>query len=132
MSANAERGEIDIVLGKKRRVLRPSYDAILTIETLTGRSLRELAQMANAMTMPLATMAVVVAELIRAGAADDDIGGKQGDAEVWGKLIYEAGMPAIAARLTVLLTAALTGGATITGELKPVAMTKGTATATGD
>ncbi|PTD19900.1 GTA-gp10 family protein [Sphingomonas fennica] len=132
MVANAERGEIDIVLGKKRRVLRPSYEAVMTIETLTGRSLRELAQMANAMTMPIATMAVVVAELIRAGAADDDIGGKQGEPEVWGKLIYEAGMPAIAARLTVVLTAALTGGATISGELKPVATTKGIATATGD
>src|SRR5690606_36281697 len=102
--AKPERGEVSIALGKKDRVLRPSYEAILLIEKATGRSLRELAALANAMTMPIEVMAIVVAELVRAGAADDDIGAQMGEAEGWGKLIHAAGIPSVAARLTIVLT----------------------------
>lgn len=132
MAANSERGEVFVALGKKERVLRPSFEAIVTIEKQTGRSLRELAAMANSMTMPIELMSIVVAELVRAGAAKDDVGAQMGEAEGWGKMIYAAGIPSVAARLTIVLTAALTGGATVEGELKPVATTETTSAATGD
>ncbi|AGH48769.1 hypothetical protein G432_05210 [Sphingomonas sp. MM-1] len=132
MAANSERGEVSVTLGKKERVLRPSFTAIVLIEKQTGRSLRELAAMANSMTMPIDVMAIVVAELVRAGAAKDDVGAQMGEAEKWGQLIYAAGIPVVAARLTIVLTAALTGGATVEGELKPVATTETESAATGD
>ena len=37
-----ERGEAELVLGKRTYALRPSYQAIRTIEKKTGRSLLEL------------------------------------------------------------------------------------------
>ncbi|SNS53178.1 hypothetical protein SAMN06295912_108117 [Sphingomonas laterariae] len=130
--ANEARGEVDIVLGKKRRVLRPSYEAIIAIEKLTGHSLRDLTVMANAVRMPLETMSIVVAELIRAGAAADDVGARHGQADGWGKLIYRVGIPSVSARLLIVLTAALTGGATAEGELMPVAENGQIDTAIGD
>ncbi|ARS29082.1 hypothetical protein [Sphingomonas sp. KC8] len=131
-TANEERGEVSVELGRKTYVMRPSFTAIQSIEKQTGLSLRQLAIAANSMSMDLATMGVVTGELIRAGAADGDVGAQLGEAERFSQLIYEKGVPTVAARLTIVLTAALTGGATVEGELKPVPTKPARGTGTGD
>ena len=40
--ANTERGEVDIQLGARTYVLKPSFDAIANIENWTGKSIQEL------------------------------------------------------------------------------------------
>lgn len=131
MAANEERGEVSLELGRKTYVMRPSFTAIQAIEKQTGLSLRQLAIAANSMSMDLATMGVVAGELIRAGAADGDVGAQMGEAERFAQLIYEKGVPTVAARLTIVLSAALTGGATVEGELKPVPAKPARGTGTG-
>lgn len=131
-TANEERGEVSVDLGKKTYVMRPSFTAIQSIEKQTGLSLRHLAVAANTMSMDLATMGVVTGELIKAGAADGDVGAQLGEADRWAELIYAKGIPTVAARLTVVLSAALTGGATVEGEMKPVPTKPVRGTGTGD
>lgn len=43
MEANEERGEVEITLGGTVYVMRPSYQAMISIERLTGRTMVALA-----------------------------------------------------------------------------------------
>ncbi|WP_375290916.1 GTA-gp10 family protein [Qipengyuania sp.] len=119
-AANANRGENTLVLGGTAYVLRPSYAAITTIEEQLGRSSIELLRAANGMALSYEDQGVIVAELVRAGAAKDDEFTRNVSAERMGELIFEEGSAPAFVAITVALASAVGGGRTAAGEAKPV------------
>ena len=113
--ANPERGEHNVTLGGKRYLLRPSYQAQVAIEQKTGRSYAELAMAGQTGALKIEHAAIVVTELVNAGAEGPMHTISE---ERAGELIYEQGLPAVAAAITVAIIDALTGGRTSTGEAK--------------
>ena len=122
-SANAERGEHELVLAGRTYRLRPSYSAIVAIEDKTERALLELVRIGGGGAMPLGMAGTVAAELIRAGAEEGDRMTKAVSAERIAEMIYEEGVPRIVARLTACLIDGATGGRDASGEAKAVAET---------
>jgi hypothetical protein len=119
--ANANRGEHSLTLGGKTYRLRPSYTAITAIEDELGRSSIELLRAANACALGFAELGTIVAELVKAGAADEF--DRHASAERMGELIFEEGMTAAQVVVTVVLASAVSGGRTASGEAKAVATT---------
>jgi hypothetical protein len=117
-SANTERGEHELVLAGAKYLLRPSYAAQVAIEQKTGVSYGDLAFAGQSGAMRIEQAQVIASEMINAGAGDNAL--SRVSAERVGQLIYEEGLPQIAARLTLALIDALTGGRTASGEAKPV------------
>lgn len=116
------RGRISVPLGGADYMLRPSYEAIETIEKLLGRSLHVLAGQAVQGSLGMADMGVICAEMMKAeGKANPEAGPSYSGAnpKKLAQLIMEAGTPAITARLAIILIGALTGGYTASGEPKP-------------
>jgi hypothetical protein len=115
-------GQITLPLGGYDYVLRPSIEAIEAIE----RQLRPLAQLeadAAGFSLPIRDMAVIAAEMMRAHAVakpnDPKVASYKGaDPDKLVKLIYEEGAPKVCVRLYVVLSGALSGGYTATGEAK--------------
>lgn len=115
------RGQISVRLGGADYVLRPSYEAIEASEEETGLSLFDLATLASNCRMKVKDMGVVVAAMMRAHGKEnpDDpmktqyLGAK---ADKISRLIHEAGPAKIMGRLSILLSGALLGGYTASGE----------------
>jgi len=120
-TANPERGEHELDLAGVKYKLRPSFQAVKSIETKTGESLMVLMQLANRMQLTLSQLGIVAAELIRAGADENDNATKAVDPERLAELIYEQGAAKVTARLTICLVDAAQGGRTASGEAKAVA-----------
>lgn len=120
--ANPERGEHEVSLGGVTYVLRPSYAAIRAIEDKSGKSIVDIAKEGHAGAMLLYDAQIVAGEMIRAGAGDDPFLANLSNEKI-GELIFEAGLPHVAARLVVALVDAATGGRTASGEAKAVART---------
>ena len=120
-AANAERGEHEIELEGVTYRLRPSHAAISRIEQLTERSLLDLTRLGNVGGLTLGECGIVAAELIRAGAAEDDKATRNVGAKRIGELVFEAGLHRAMARLTLCLIDAASGGRTASGEAKPAA-----------
>ncbi|BBC72922.1 conserved hypothetical protein [Altererythrobacter sp. B11] len=118
--ANPDRGEHELPLGRRTYLLRPSFAAITAIERKTERALPELIRMGNSGTMPLAIAGIVAAELVKAGAGDDDLTRRVSAAKM-GEMIFERGIAPAVARLTLCLLDAATGGRDAQGEAKAVA-----------
>lgn len=116
--ANKVLGEDEIVLDGATYVLRPSHQALVLIEQQTGHAIMALIQMAALGELKLETLGIIAAEMIRAGASDDDEATKHVSDERIAELIMEAGIPHVAATLVVVLTDAATGGRTASGERK--------------
>jgi cell division protein ZapA (FtsZ GTPase activity inhibitor) len=118
--ANEERGEHDIVLAGRKYRLRPSHSALKAIEKLTGRATLALVRLGNVGELSLEQLGIVGAELIRAGAADDDSFTKAVDAERIEEMIFEEdeGLTRAQSRFTLCLLDAATGGRTVSGEVK--------------
>lgn len=122
-------GQLSVNLGGTEYLLRPSRQAISNIQRqLGGRSLTALAVQASGFGMTVEEAGVCVAEMMRAygqtlpadePGANDYRGAK---AEVCADLIYEAGESTITGRLAIILTGALTGGYTASGERKAEGM----------
>ena len=123
VDANPERGEHELPLGGRTYRLRPSYSAIAAIERKSERALPELIRMGNTGGMPLSVAGVVAAELVRAGAAEEDALTKKVSAEKMAELIFEQGIPGAIARLTLGLLDAATGGRKASGEVRAEATT---------
>ena len=117
-SANPARGEHGLMLGGKHYVLRPSFQASSAIEEETGLSLMELMRRANQCALSLSDLGVVCAELIRAGADKGDAMTASVSAERISELIFEEGMGAVTATVTLVLVDAIGGGRTAAGEPK--------------
>jgi hypothetical protein len=117
-----ERGQIVITLDADY-TLRPSVEAIMEAERETGLSLFDLASLSANSRMRLDQQAATVAALMHAhGKANPDdplrtsyVGAT---AEVLAPMIMEAGTAHVQSGLTIVLTGALTGGYTATGEPK--------------
>jgi hypothetical protein len=117
-----ERGQISIVLDAEY-ILRPSMEAILEIERETGLSLFDLAGLAANSRMRLEQMAIAVARFMNAygkGNPDDPLKSSYLGAkpDVLEPMIYESGIPRIMGALTVVLSGAISGGYTASGEVK--------------
>lgn len=118
-----ERGQISIELDSTNFILRPSVEAIMEAENETGLSLFDLASLASNARMRLDQMGVTVAALMKAhGKANPTdplvktyVGSKP---ERLAELIFEAGPAHINAALSIVLSGALTGGYTPSGEPK--------------
>lgn len=121
MTANATRGEISLHLDGAEFILRPSFEAIVAIEADTGCGLVALARQAEDGSMSLQTAALIVMHLIRAqGKAAKDPALEGVNAQRIGQLIMsaEGGLMIVLLRLRLLLTMAVTGGFTPSGEVK--------------
>ncbi len=118
--ANPDRGEHELVLAGVTYLLRPAHAALRAIERKTERSTLELIQRGNAGALSLDELGTIAAELIRAGAAPDDIATQHVDAERIGELVYEEGLHKALGRLTLCLLDAASGGRTASGEAKAV------------
>lgn len=114
-AAIKERGEHQIVLGGITYLLRPSYAAQVAIESKT-RPYMSLAAAAQFGQLRIEEAQVAVAEFINAGAGDDPM--KRVDAGRIGEMVYEQGLPHVAAILANVFTDALSGGRTALGEAK--------------
>jgi len=121
MGANSHRGEHELELGGRTYLLRPSFTALSAIEEKTGRTMLELLRMGNAGALPLVIAGTIAAELIRAGADENDELTKRVSPAKISELIYEQGVGQAVARLTLCLVDAATGGRTAQGEAKAVA-----------
>lgn len=113
MTANPERGEIEIELAGTTYVMRPDFEAVLAIERQTGRPLIRLATefgLGRHGGLPLSDMAVIVTEGVKAARRGDEMA-QQYKAEKFGRLIYETGMLSVLDPVDLFLRNALSGGA---------------------
>ncbi len=120
-AAIAERGEHVLALAGAVYRLRPSHQAMRTIEAKTERSSLELVRMGNVGALTLDQLGAIAAELIRAGAEDDLT--RAVSADRVGELIYEQGVAGATFRLTAVLADAVSGGRKASGEAKAPATT---------
>jgi hypothetical protein len=117
---NPARGEAEIVLEGTTFGLRPSYEAVVAIEEATGLALGVLASAAATLRLPLAKLALVVTELIKAwGRSTETRSATLVNPDRIGALIHDAGV----------LHGAATGGYYASGEARPATTTTGTTTA---
>ena len=117
--ANDLRGEDEIVLDGATFGMRPTYEAIVAVETATGASIGTMAMAGANMRLPLGWVAIIVTEFVRAwGKANGNQAAANLAVDRVGGLIMDSGI--VAAQLTVakILNGAVTGGDTSTGEAK--------------
>jgi hypothetical protein len=104
--------------------LRPSRQAISNIEKLLGKGLTQIAVQCGSLALSVDELGLCVAELMKAYGEFNPKAGAAYKAPNPAKiadLIYENGPVDTARRLAVILTGALTGGYTASGEPKAAA-----------
>ena len=123
MISNPTRGDATIILDGVDVLMRPSYAAISAIEQQSGKGLIALAQEAGEGSMTMATAAIVVTQLIRAGASEGDISYKHAQVATVGNLIMEAkgGLIIALKKIELVLFMAASGGYDSSGEVKATA-----------
>ena len=132
-------GEVDLKLEGQAFVLRPSYQAIVAMEKKTGKSLIELATLAEQCALNQEQQAIVTTELIRAwgrslqvdeyASASERIvatSARGANVDSIGEMLYSVGPLAVQPRIAMVLGLAATGGCLPSGEVK----TAGTMTTT--
>lgn len=107
---NAARGEHSLELGGKAYLLRPSMEAINAIEDALDMSSAQIVARANASGLRLAEIAVIVAELVRAGAAEGDDLTRSVSAAGMEPLLHEKGVAGLYPSLTLLFLEVISGG----------------------
>lgn len=116
---NETRGEVALNFDGKDYVLRPTFEALEEIETKTGRGLVELAIRGRALELKLSEMAVIAAACIRAwGRAINDMGGREVTDKGIARAIVDKGVAASMVAITSVLTGAISGGYTASGEVR--------------
>lgn len=122
MSANPERGEAAIELDGVEYVLRPSYEAIQTIEDALGKGVVKLGREALDGALTSRETAVIATEFIRAwGRETSNTGAAHANPDKIGRLLYtmeSGGTTNALAIVAAVLVMAATGGFTPEGELK--------------
>lgn len=116
------RGQITVPLDAEYG-LRPSYEAVASIERQLGLSLHVLADLATTSRLSLEQMGVIITEMMHAfGKANPDdplVSTYRGvKPDRISELIFEASPAKVNARIVPLLIGALTGGYDSSGELK--------------
>lgn len=130
--AITEVGELALMLAGVSMILRPSYEAIQAIEGGLGRGMVDLARDAIGGKLTLAETSQVATHCIRAWGRDSDNRDAAGaTADRIARLILDSDGGVYEAQRTVsaMLSLAVTGGYTSTGEMKPSTMTKTTTAA---
>lgn len=120
-AANAERGEIVLLLEDQPYVLRPSHEAIEAFEVATGKGLLQLAREALRQELRLSEVAQIATECIRAWGRATQNRSMQGvSAARVAELILEGegGLLTALTTVTSMLALATTGGYTAQGEPK--------------
>ena len=124
MTANAHRGEVTVTFEGQEFVLRPSQEAILAAEHLTGLSLLELTRSCEDGALSLDRMAAIATEFIKAwGKQTGDKTAAAVTKPRIGELIYSTGVLQVLPRLTLVLQYAVMGGCNPDGTLKEGEMT---------
>lgn len=100
MSANPHRGEVEVTLGGKSYVLRPTFEAMAAIERVTGTRLLPLARRFGELDFGL----VDIAAIIDIAAVEKPPKGTTGT------LVLEAGLAATGVLVAGFLSEALRGG----------------------
>lgn len=127
---NAARGEHSFELGGRTYLLRPSMEAVNAIEDALDLSSAQILARANASALRLAEVAVIMAELVRAGAAADDAMTRGVSPAGMEPLVYEKGVAGLMPFLTLLFLEVVSGGRDREGNVAAVSMTTGTTTTT--
>lgn len=120
-------GQLSVDLGGAEYILRPSRQAISNIEKGLNKGLAQIAVQCGSLALSVEELGLCVAEMMKAYAVFDpsapaDYRGAK--AERCADLIYENGPVDVARRVAIVLTGALTGGYTASGEAKPVKTTE--------
>jgi hypothetical protein len=121
MEANPERGEVTILLDGRAYPMRPSYEAMLSIEGKSGSSLLSiLSRHAQPdMGLTLTEMAIIVTEGIKAAGKDrEDKFLMAVSQDKIGELIYRSGFVASLAPVEAFLLNAISGGMEADGKKK--------------
>ncbi len=121
-----DRGELMLVIDGQPYGLRPSYDAIETIETMLGRGLVDVAGDAINSRLKLGELAQVATECIKAwGRANGRPDTANFNAKRVARLIIDAdgGLLTAMRKVGQLLTLAVTGGYDSEGNPKPAVTT---------
>ncbi len=105
MSANEHRGEIELELGDKKIVLRPTYEALQAMERATGTRLIPLARRFGELDFGVSDIVAVISAAATE-KPDKDIG----------RLVFEAGVAKVGIRISAFLAGALNGGNVGNGE----------------
>jgi hypothetical protein len=116
---NELRGEAEIVLDGATFGMRPTYEAIVAVESATGASIATMAMAGANVRLPLGWVAIIVTEFVRAwGKANGNQTAANLAVDRVGGLIMDSGI--VAAQLTVakIMNAAVTGEYTASGEVK--------------
>ena len=108
MPANRVRGEVELVLGDDRFVLRPTYAAIVALEDALGGVL-DLAVQASEGRLSVRTLAVAFHHCIAEDSRD------RPSVDALGDRIVAAGVVHAVDTYRALLTAILTGGSDADG-----------------
>lgn len=128
-SVNSERGEFTLVLDGETFGLRPSYEALQAIEEETGKGIVDLARACIGGTATMREVSMIAGECVRAWGREKNrtsaIGAQ--NARI-GQLIMtsEDGLLGTMPMLAALLTMAIRGGITASGELKAATTTSQT------
>lgn len=105
MTANPHRGEVEVALGDKTYVLRPSFESLQTIERVTGTRLIPLARRFGELDFGVSDIAAIIT-----AAATEKPG------QDLGRRIFDAGVLSVGVSIGNFLAAALKGGQLGNGE----------------
>ena len=119
MAANEHRGETEIVLDGAAFVMRPTYEAIVAVETATGSTIGAMAMLGANMRLPVGWLAIIVTEFVRAsGKATGDAVAAHLNVTRVGGLLQDSGIVAASLTVAKVLGDAATGGYSSAGERK--------------
>lgn len=119
-------GQLSVNLGDAEYMLRPSRQAITNIEKALGKGVTQIAVQCGSLALSIEELGLCVSELMRAYAVHDPKASadyKGAKPERCADLIYENGPVDVARRVAIILTGAVTGGYTASGEPKAVKVT---------
>jgi hypothetical protein len=108
MTANPQRGEVEIELGGRRFVMRPTFQAIAEMEKQTGRGVIELLQSLSDGGLKVSELAAIITAGLKAA-------GEPARYDKVGALLLEGGLEGIVPPVGEFLIGALTGGRELGG-----------------
>ncbi|UAK23671.1 GTA-gp10 family protein [Sphingomonas nostoxanthinifaciens] len=119
MRPNKVKGEFAIALDGADHIMRPSYEAIVAIETETGKSVIALANDATNAALTVREMATIAGECVREyGRQESDASHQNVNDAAVQRCIVEMGPLHALSPIQDMLIKAATGGITATGKPK--------------
>ena len=100
---NPHRGEVEIQLGGKTYVMRPTFEAIVEAETRTGLGLVTMASKAAVADLSLSHFTWIIVSGLKASGEDATY-------KTVGPMVFEAGIESVHQPVVDYLTNALNGG----------------------